>query len=540
MTTLVVPPLDAEPWPTLGPQLCDFIEANLPYGPGPKAGEPYVVEPEFRAQLYRAYEVFPQGHARAGRRRFKRVGLSTRKGTAKTEKAMLVAACEAHPDAPVRCDGFDAEGRPVGRGVPSTPYIPLLAITQEQQEDLGFNQLRWILGESELQKDFAILEDRILVLDPWGREAGKILSLATSPNARDGARTTFQHFDETHRLTLPRLVKAHATMLENIYKIVQNDAWSLETTTAPEPGSGAVAEATMEYAELIEQGKVKDPALFFFHRQATKPRPLDTPEQVREALLEASGPQAAWSGDIDALVDHYFEPKCDRSYYRRVWLNWLEEGGDKYFSAEHWAQRFMEQDIPPGERVTLGFDGARFDDSTALIATHVESGHQWPVGIWEKDPSVDDWEVDEDDVTTKVDAAFDTWRVARFYADPPHWNDNVNVWAGRYGKRVKEWWTNRPKPMAYALRAYSEAIVGGEMGHNGDPDFARHIANSYRFDTGYLDEKQRPLYTIRKERRDSPRKIDAAMAGCLSWEARGDAIAAGVLKRGRRSGGGSM
>ena len=32
------------------------------------------------------------GHARAGRRRFKRVGLSKRKGTAKTEKAAILAA----------------------------------------------------------------------------------------------------------------------------------------------------------------------------------------------------------------------------------------------------------------------------------------------------------------------------------------------------------------------------------------------------------------------------------------------------------------
>lgn len=53
------------------------------YGPGSLQGEPYVIDPEFRAFIYRAYELFPKGHPWEGRRRFKRVGLSVRKGLAK-------------------------------------------------------------------------------------------------------------------------------------------------------------------------------------------------------------------------------------------------------------------------------------------------------------------------------------------------------------------------------------------------------------------------------------------------------------------------
>jgi hypothetical protein len=42
------------------------------------------------------------------------------------------------------------------------------------------------------------------------------------------------------------------------------------------------------------------------------------------------------------------------------------------------------------------------------------------------------------------------------------------------------------------------------------------------------DEQGRPLWLIAKERGDSPFKIDACMAAALSWEARTDAIAAGM------------
>ena len=46
-----------------------------------------------------------------------------------------------------------------------------------------------------------------------------------------------------------------------------------------------------------------------------------------------------------------------------------------------------------------------------------------------------------------------------------------------------------------------------------------------------LDDQGHPLWLISKDRADSPRKIDLAMVGCLSWEARGDAVAAGALNR---------
>jgi hypothetical protein len=42
------------------------------------------------------------------------------------------------------------------------------------------------------------------------------------------------------------------------------------------------------------------------------------------------------------------------------------------------------------------------------------------------------------------------------------------------------------------------------------------------------DEEDKPLWVIQKERPDSPHKIDAAMAACLSWEARCDALASGI------------
>jgi hypothetical protein len=69
-----------------------------------------VLDDEKRGLIYRMYEVFPRRHAQAGRRRFKRVALSLRKGSAKTELAAWIAICELHPDGPGAVRGLRPEG----------------------------------------------------------------------------------------------------------------------------------------------------------------------------------------------------------------------------------------------------------------------------------------------------------------------------------------------------------------------------------------------------------------------------------------------
>lgn len=533
MGVLVVPPLDEEPWPTLGPQVCDFIEEYGVYGPGELAGDRYTVEDDWRAWLYRAYEVYPQGHRLAGRRRFKRCYLEARKGTAKTEKAMLVAMAELHPSGPVRCDGFDAAGNPVGVGVKS-PYIPLVSYTVEQTEDLGFNVLRFILENSPLYPDFDVGLERILLLDRRGKEAGKVAPMAGSPNARDGARTTHQHFDEPHRMSLSRLIKAHSTMVENTFKRVGADAWTHYTSTAGDPNEESVANDLRDYAHKIRKGEVDDPRLWYFSRFADDKAELETPDQVRSFLLEASGPAASWSGDIDALVSRFFEPKTDKAYWKRVWGNVWVAGGTYAFDADAWSRLAAPTIVDDDELIVLGFDGSRWNDHTALVGTVIATGYQFVVGHWV--PGVNG--VDIADVSATVKQAFERWDVWRLYADPPRWESQIDEWRGEFGAdHVVDWYTSRPRPMAAACRQFDTAIGDGALSHDGHDDFAAHIGNCYRHNELFLDEETKePLWTVRKERPDSPNKIDIAVTAILSWEARGDAIATGARPKRKKTG----
>jgi hypothetical protein len=525
-------PRDVALYPTLGPQVCDFIESNLVFGPGDLRGKPVVLDDERVGLIYRLYEVYPRAHAHQGRRRFKRCGLSLPKGLGKTEFAAFIAACELHPDAPVRCVGWTPSGEPIG-GPVTDPYIPMVAFNEQQSSDLAYGALRIILEEGPLKDEFDIGLERIM----RKRGDGKAESLATSPNARDGARTTFSVMDETHRMTLRRLKDAHQTMLANNAKRLLADPWMLEITTAPEPGAGSVAEGTMEYAEAVDQGKVTEAAFFFFHRQASETHDLTTPDGARAAVIEASGPAASWR-DIDGIVSLLSDPGVDRAYWERVWCNRLVKGATQAFSVELWKTRTRpDNPVKRGDLITLGFDGAVFHDSTGLVATHVETGYQWVPGLWERPPSLpkeQPWQVPCEEVDALVRWLFTEYTVWRLYADPPYWQSWIAAWAGdpKLGPtKVIEWWTNRRRQMTAALENFTTDLTSGTLAHDGDPRLARHLGNSRRHDLpGPPDEQGKHLWLIQKDRPDSPHKIDLAMAAVLSWEARTDAIAAGAGK----------
>lgn len=551
MATFVVPPLDEEPWPTLGPQVCQLIEERCVHGPGDLRGRPAKIDAEKRALIYRAYQVYPRGHRRAGRRRFKQVAISLRKGSAKTELAAWVMFAELHPEGPVRTDGWhqDDNGlwQPVGRPV-TDPYIPMIAYTEEQTEELAYGALLFMCSEGPDADLFDAGKEQITRI--YGD--GKALALASSPNSADGARTTCQHFDETHRMVLPRLKDARETMKNNLPKRVMADAWELETTTTYAEGEQSVAQDTHEYAEQVAQGKVKDATIFFFHREAA-PRDeedLEDGDQLRAAIREASGPALAlwedFEGQVDSIASLYNRPGTDRSYFERVWLNRRVTASRFAFDSKRWNKELARPDIriDKGEPITIGFDGARWRDAAGFVATHIETGFQWVHAAWEKpegtpDRASDDderlWEVTDEQVDGALADAMDLYKVVLVYADPPRFESNVAKWSGKYGeKRVAEWYTNRPRQIGQAMRAYVTGQRSGELTHDGNEMYARHIANARKGDLKVRDDDETPLWTIYKPKPDSTKYIDLDMAGCLSWQARLDVIAKGGWQKRNR------
>lgn len=531
MSVLIVPPLDEEPWPTLGPQIAALIEECSIFGPGSLKGQPAKLDPEKRAALYRLYEVYPQGHRLEGRRRYKRGGISWRKGLAKTEFGAWITFAELHPDGPVRCDGFDASGNPVGRPVVD-PYIPMLAVTAEQVEELAYGALYVMVTEGPDADLFDATNERIIRLSPTGRADGKAVPLSNSPGSRDGARTTFQFFDEPHRLILPRQIDAHETMVANLEKRVLEDPWGLYVGTAGEIGQNSIAEGLHEEAQAIEKGEISNPQLFYFHREASPGHNLEVLEERVAAVAEATGPVGEYGpGQFESIARQWERPKADRAYLERVWLNRWVKSARQAFDPNRWDKLGTASLVEPGSFVTWGFDGARYRDATAFVITDIPTGRQQPWAIWERPIDAETWEVPEQEVIDALDQIHATMKVWRGYYDPFHWGLEMKAAAGRYGDDVVvEWRTNRTQAMAWALRRYSEAQASGAATwtkrHPLGARFADHMAACGRQDVNVWDDEGNRLFILNKIHPD--RKFDAGMAATLSWEARLDALKAGA------------
>lgn len=545
MSTLVVPDLDDKPWPTLGKQVADFIEERCVYGPGSLKGEPAKLDDEKLAAVYRMYEVYPKGHPFAGRRRFNRAGLSWRKGTAKTEFAAWIAFCELHGEGPVRCDGFDRYGRPVGRPV-KDPYIPMLAFSKDQTEELAFAALYVVITEGPDADLFDVSLERIIRLDHRGRADGRVVPVSGSPAARDGARTTFQHLDEPHRMFLPALIGAHTTMLANMPKRPLEDPWTFYTTTAGEPGQGSVAEQVHREAELIADGKVDNPELFYFHREAGQQHDMETLQGRIDAVAEATGPVGEYApGQFHSIARQWDRPGADKAYLERVWTNRWVRSAQQAFDIKRWNDLASPDEIPPGAFVTAGFDGARFRDSTGIVLTDINTGKQQLWSTWERPRNqdgteVEEWEVPEAEVTAawgQITKRFDLWEC---YGDPPHWTETFGAWAAKWPEMFIEWWTNQPRKMAFAVREYREAMDTGactNVQRKNDHDelnpidkaFATHIAAAGTKAVNIFDDQGQQMFVLAKINQD--RKFDNAMAGCLSWQAYLEAIKTGAKPR---------
>jgi hypothetical protein len=537
---LVVPPIEDEFYPSLGQQVCDFLEGKngwdgACFGPGDLKGQPLVLDDDRRFIIYRAYEVWPQGHNRAGRRRWKRIAVSVRKGFAKTELMALIGYAELHPHSPVRFDGFNRDGS-LKQGRPVVdPYIPMLANAKLQVNELAFGALKYICEEGPDADLFDSSLERIIRLDDRGRADGKAVPLANAPDSNDGGRTTWQGFDETHRLYLPSERNAVTTMEANLGKRVAQDPWSMSTTTAGEPGQNSVAETDHFEAEAMARNEIKRPRMFYFHRQGSDDWDMDKFEDRCKAIIEASGPELAARTDVEDLASQWDIPGADKPYLERVWTNRWTQQGLQAFNLGLWKNLARpERRIPRGAYVTVGFDGARFRDSTALVITDVRTGLQQIEFLDEQPLNDDDWEVDERALTAKWNYIRRSYKVLLFKGDPAYYTATLGTWAAKAGDSpitkkpiVQEFWTNKQDPMVKALLNYESAINSGTITYSdstkGEPakhgDLTRHVGNAGKKMLNTVDlQTGKRKWILGKLHRT--RKFDACMASVLSWDAR--------------------
>lgn len=412
-----------------------------------------------------------------------------------------------------------APGEPMGAPWP-TPLIQITAYSEEATENT-YDALRPMIERGPLADVVPRTGEEFIRL-PGG---GRIDTVTSSDRSRLGQRVTFVAQDEVGLWTAQNgMMRVADTQYRNLAGM---GGRATLTTNAWDPGAGSVAQREWESkADDVYRQMIRPPSTLDFGKPRDRRRILRIvyPEDVRR---EHGG-----HVDLDSIEAEAADLAAkDLAQAARFFGNVLTAASGRAFDPALWASRAApEHRIEPRTKITLGFDGSRRVDHTALVACELTTGYLWPLGIWEPVAG----EISVAEVDAAIEAAFAEYEVVRLYADPPYWDESVARWAGRWGDRVREWWTNRARPMAFALRAFAEAVETGDLRHcpSDHPLCAKlsaHIANAVRRPTSMLDDDGRPLWLVGKEAPGSAAKIDGLIAAVLAWEARTDAIASGVL-----------
>jgi hypothetical protein len=519
--------------PTLGYEVIDWV-ADMLAAPDRGEYEPFILYPEQEDFVLRFYELDP----RTGKRRRRRGVISRPRGWGKSPFLAALAIAEAL--GPVVPDGWDADGQPVGKpwAEVRTPLVQIAAVSETQTKNTWTPLLEMLQGP--VIDEYPGLEP----LDTFvNLPRGRIEPITSSARTVKGNKPVFAVLDQTEEWVKGNGgIRLAEVMRINAAKIGGS---TIESPNAYTPGEDSVAEHSAAFWGAIKDGRAKDDGLYFDHREAPGNTDLEDEQSLMKGLTIAYGDAAdANDGHVDLrnIMRTINDPDIDVQTARADFLNQITHASDAYISQPQWAACVDAMKVVADrDAVVLGFDGSRGrargkPDATALIGCRVSDAHMFQVAVWEADDKPGQWESWEApmvEIEAAIASAFQRYNVVGFYCDPAKdWRSHVNAWEAKYAGKVKvkatrdhpfEWWMTggRSGLIQRAVEQFEGAVRNQDMTHDGSWALTRHMLNARR-------RVRHGKLGIGKESDHSPRKIDAAVAAVLAWQARLDAVAAGV------------
>jgi phage terminase large subunit-like protein len=274
------------------------------------------------------------------------------------------------------------------------------------------------------------------------------------------------------------------------------------TTAGDDPES--LCGQLYDYGVKVATGEAEDDefGMWWWEPSGGEKAEIDDREAWREAnpsLVEG----VTFESDM-AMAARQSQPIA----FRRYRLNqWFRHGGAGWMDMAAWdAATDPNRKIKEGEEVLLTFDGSVDEDATALgMVTMGDDPHFELLAVWEPDESDENWQVPRDEVDAVIEDAFSKFKVYRLMADPAYWRTELQFWSEKYGARkILEWPVTNSRMGPAVAEAYKR-IKDQTITVEENPTLRRHIANAV------VKDLAGGLQTIKKEKRGSAKKIDAAV-----------------------------
>lgn len=462
-----------------------------------------------------------------------RSGLLRRlKGWGKDPLAGAMAVAELC--GPVVFSHWDAlTGKPVGMQRPSA-WIQIAAVNQDQTRNT-FTLFPALISDP-LKAEFGIELNKTII---YTKAGGMIEGVTSSPLALEGKRPTFVIKNETQWWVEANDGHRMAEVIAgNVDKAAYGGCRALAICNGHIPGEDSDAERDYDAYLNVLAGKDVDTGLLYDSIEAPAGTPLseipskiEDPEghdkgiaQLRAGLMVARG-DAKWL-DLDTIILSMLDRRRPITESRRKFLNQINAHEDSWIATWEWDRCHPDDGVPPlakGDRITLGFDGSKSNDHTALVACRVDDGCLFLIKSWdpEKYPN---GVVPREQVNEQVEHSFARYDVVAFRADVKEFESYVDQWGTKYKKQIKVNATPG-HPIAYDMRGqqkrfaldcerFLDAVLEQELLHENNPIMRQHVLNARRHPTTY------DAISIRKASKDSSRKIDVAVCCVLAYGAR--------------------
>lgn len=458
---------------------------------GDSYGKPFQLIDFHRRFIWKGYELTPEGS-----RKYRRALLGLPKGNAKTELAAALSICELA--GPVVFDGWKEDGKPKGRQR-TAPDVPIAAASFEQADEL-FRSAKTMITQGPLASFFEVYDTEILPKNGPGR----MYRVAAAAGTNDGKRPTFFVADELHEWTGNK-ERVHLVLSNGRAK--RNDAWELAISTAGWDTTSLLGKL-YAHGRRMEAGEETDPTFLFEWLEASKEFDLADPDQLRAAIRSCNPGVGHWL-DVENIVEKY--QTIPEHEFRRYFLNQWTSAPERWLPSEAWNECKTAKAITKQIPVVLGFDGSFSGDSTAIVGCTLEAKpHLFVVDAWEKPEGSTDWRVDIPDVEQSVRNFCATHNVKQIGCDPHRWQRSLAA-LEESGLPVFVWPSHSANFMSPACQEFERAVTSGSLTHDGDSRLQRHINNCV-----VKTDSRGPR--IVKEQKDSPRKIDIAVAAVIAHD----------------------
>lgn len=525
---------------SLGWGVIDWWHQYVKSPGGDTAGEPFMPTLEQARFVLWWYAVDQDGNYS-----YREGCLRRMKGAGKDPLAAALSLAELC--GPVAFSHFE-DGQPVGKRRHAA-WVQIAAVSQEQTKNTF--RLFPIMISKQLKKDYSLDTHKFLI---YTGEGGTLESVTASPASMEGNRPTFVIENETQWWGAGPSGDAndgHAMndVIEgNVAKIPS--ARKLAICNAHIPGYDTVAERVHDHYVDIQTGRAVDTGLLYDALEAPADTPVsEIPSEKEDPEGFAAGFQALMDGLKVAAGDSYWLPlheiamtvldvKNSVIESRRKFLNQVNAHEDAWITPQWWDRCRLEDIRPlePRDRITMGFDGSKSSDWSALVACRVEDGALFTLGFWDPTKSVTG-EIPRDEVDACVRSAFATYEVVAFRADVKEFEAYVDQWSKDF-RRVLKVNASPTNAVAFDMRGQSkrfsfdcerflDAVIEHELVHDGNPMMRQHILNARRHPTNW------ETVSIRKASKESSRKIDIAVCCVLAYGARYDFQ---VSKKNRKTG----